>query len=389
MSVPSSRPLHFCRQRRQTINPIILVLGWLVLVIQLSSVASAQGKLGKIGSSVRKQKAAKPTDREQSKPQAKTRQRANNRQPDNHDHDDSPNLGGKLAGIAVAVSPSRPKKKSVNQGQHSHGNSNHHRRDSNRNQSRNRRRRGHRPSFRPPTFIVADPFVPIGQSCGLPPVTVVEPVFVPQPVIVQEPVIVHESVIVREPAIVDETIIVSENDVVIPVGADWFQDSNSKLWATIGNDFDDISSGSFGLLFQAKRGLGLQLSLGTLRESGADFRDHLWLGDANLVYQFVNRSNFKASVGGGLNWLSTTSTYGDWNADAGVNLKFKADLRLTERLTASADSNWGTIGQADYTRTRVSLNRRFDSVDLLIGAEHLSIGGTEINSAFTGFQLRF
>lgn len=384
----SISPLNFLRIRRQVINLAVLFLAGLILMLQLCSIASAQGTLSKIGASVRSAKSTPRASGETATPKPDNRPAPKSSHGDQHHDHEAPNprLGGKLAAVEKAV---RHASIEPDAGKHRRGVNSHQAPSRRHGRSRNRRRLGHQSSFRPPTWIVADPNLPLSPGFVLPPVTVVEPLFVRQPVVVQEPIFIQESVLVHEPIFADESIAMGGQDYVSPVGARWFQDTNSKLWATFGTDFDDITSGNLGVLFQAKRSIGLQVSLGTLRESGADFRDHLWLGDANLVYQFINRPNFKASVGGGLNWLATNSGNNNWNADAGLNLKFTADLKLTKRLTVSADSNWGTLGQADYTRTRVSLNRRFESVDVLIGAEHLAIGGTEINSMFTGVQLRF
>lgn len=169
-----------------------------------------------------------------------------------------------------------------------------------------------------------------------------------------------------------------------PVIENWFQDRTSSLWATLGSDFDGITAGGAGFKFQAPRGLGLEGSVMTLRESGTNFRDNLWLGDLNLVGEIVNRPNVRGRIGIGFNWLADS-----WGSEAGLNLTAGADLKLTERLMVSLESDIGTLGDADFFHARINASRRFDSLEWITGVDHFNIGGAEINSVFTGIQLRF
>lgn len=168
------------------------------------------------------------------------------------------------------------------------------------------------------------------------------------------------------------------------VGTDWFDSTDSRLWASIGSDFDGITIGSLGLQLQAAKGLGLDIGVSTLRESGTDLRDNLWIGDVNLMYQVIRRQRFKTRLGVGVNWL------GDhWGGEAGLNLTAAAELKLGQRWGVSAEGDIGTLGDSDFLHTKVSLNRQFESAEWIIGYERYDIGGTEINSVFTGFGVRF
>jgi len=165
---------------------------------------------------------------------------------------------------------------------------------------------------------------------------------------------------------------------------DWFQNQTSTLWATIGSDFDGITSGGLGARLQAPGSFGLESSVMTLRESFDGYRNHLWIGDVNLTYEILNRQNVRGRVGLGVNWLNDA-----WGGEAGFNLTAGIDLRLTDRVTLALEGDVGNLGDADFFHARVNAARRFENVELMLGVDHFNIGGTEVNSVFTGMQLRF
>lgn len=168
------------------------------------------------------------------------------------------------------------------------------------------------------------------------------------------------------------------------VGQDWFETDISQFWATIGSDFDGITSGGMGLNLQSLGGIGLDGSIMTLRESTESYRDHLWIGDANLVCEVVSGSDIRGRVGLGVNWLSDS-----WGAEAGFNLTAGVDFRLTDRAILSAEGDVGNLGDADFFHGRVNLARRFETCEWMLGVDHYNIGGAEVNSFFTGLLFRF
>lgn len=180
-------------------------------------------------------------------------------------------------------------------------------------------------------------------------------------------------------SIVRESIVVDQN-----FTAGSFQSRSSVFWGTFGSDFDGITSGGVGARIQSPGSLGLELAVMTLRESFAMARDHLWVGDLNFVLPVISGSNVRTRVGLGLNWLSDFL-----GSESGLNLTAGADLKLTDRLVLTAEGDVGNLGDADFFHARVHIARRFETYDLVLGADHYNIGGAEINSYFTGLQIRF
>jgi hypothetical protein len=158
-----------------------------------------------------------------------------------------------------------------------------------------------------------------------------------------------------------------------------------RLTAVGGTDFDDIAFGSFGLLLQNPSGLGVDTSVKMIRESGMDFRDHLYIGDVNVVYEPIATQNFRVRVGVGINWLGDS-----YSGDAGFNMTSGFDLRLTDQILATGEVDFGSIGDADITHARLGLGRLVSqNTEWVVGYDHLNIGGVTIGSAFTGLQFRF
>ncbi len=281
---------------------------------------------------------------------------------------------GKLGRVRDAVRHSKPDKPSRNESHNDNddrGRDRHarDRRDRRKSQSRNRRRnRGCDSGLE---IVLGSIFTPV-----------VEEVHVvhhnPAPVVVSEPAIIYQPVVAP---IVEQPIV--ESDYFVESAHSF--DRVIRLTAVGGTDFDDIAFGSFGLLLQIPGGLGVDTSVKMLRESGMTFRDHLFLGDVNFVYEPLATDNFRMRIGVGINWLG--DSYG---GDAGFNMTSGFDLRLTDRILATGEIDFGSIGDTDITHAQISLGRAISqNTEWTVGYDNLDIGGATIGSAFTGLRFHF
>jgi len=152
-----------------------------------------------------------------------------------------------------------------------------------------------------------------------------------------------------------------------------------------GTDFDDLTLGNFGLLFQNPGGRGLDSSVTVFGESGIDFRDHLTLVDFNRVYELLASHLFRLRAGIGVNWLIDSL-----GSEAGFNLTTGFDWNLAPKWWLTGEVDLGTIGATDLTHAQISLGRSLgQSTSWTTGYSHHDIGGVTIGSAFTGLQFRF
>ena len=168
------------------------------------------------------------------------------------------------------------------------------------------------------------------------------------------------------------------------IGQDWFTSWFMRGNAVAGGGSDDMTLAGVSLLAQIPGAIGLDLGVKTWRENSSAYRDHLWIGDANVVYEFANHQYFRARMGVGINWLSD-----QLGADSGLNLTAGVDVRLTERWVLAVEGDVGTLGAADFLHSQISLARRFDKSELVLGYDYYDVGGVDLQGIFGGLQFRF
>ena len=160
---------------------------------------------------------------------------------------------------------------------------------------------------------------------------------------------------------------------------DWF----SRLTVQGGSDFDGLGQGGIGLLLQPTNSLGLEAAATLFRESGTAFRDHLWLGDVNLLFEPVS-GDVRLRLGIGLNWLG--DAYG---GEAGFNLTAGTDIRLSNRWLLTGEIDYGTLGDSDLFHSQVTLGATFGNRELFAGYNYYDIGGAELDGVIFGLRFRF
>lgn len=148
-------------------------------------------------------------------------------------------------------------------------------------------------------------------------------------------------------------------------------------------DEADVDRSGFGLLLNATAGLGIDTGARIFRESSDDFRDHLWLGDFNIVYELFPNEFVRTRAGIGFNWLS--DAYG---SDAGLNLTLGTEL-FAGPIIFTGEVDMGTLGDADLFHGRLTAAiSNGDHVEFFAGYDFLDIGGTEIRGAVAGIRFR-
>ena len=161
--------------------------------------------------------------------------------------------------------------------------------------------------------------------------------------------------------------------------SDWF----SRFTVQGGSDFDGLGQGGIGLLLQPANSLGIEASATLFRESGTEFRDHLWLGDVNLLFEPIS-GDVRLRFGVGLNWLGDT-----FGGEAGFNLTAGTDIQLTNRWVLTGEIDYGTLGDSDLLHTQVTLGAVFGNREVFAGYNYYDIGGAELDGVIFGLRFRF
>ena len=130
---------------------------------------------------------------------------------------------------------------------------------------------------------------------------------------------------------------------------------------------------------------GLDSSVTMLRESGMSFRDHLYIGDVNVVYEPIVSNSFRLRLGVGVNWLG--DSYG---GDAGFNMTSGFDWKVGQHWIATGEVDFGTLGDTDLTHAQISMGRLInENAEWATGYDYRDIGGVTFGTVFTGLRFRF
>lgn len=177
----------------------------------------------------------------------------------------------------------------------------------------------------------------------------------------------------------------SETALVVPDHEFHFYEPwNVRFGAEYGTDTDDLSRFGFDFVATQLGGPGLDTSLRVLRESGDGFRDHLWLGDFNVMWDLFPTDRLRTRAGVGFNWLSD-----QYGSEAGLNLTLATELRITKRILMTGEVDFGNLGDADLIHSRVTAGFQHGPVEWYAGYDHLDIGGIEIQGVIGGLRFRF
>lgn len=204
-------------------------------------------------------------------------------------------------------------------------------------------------------------------------------VYEPVPVLHYVPPVTDSKVVAAEPVVIQQQPVIAA-----PTFESYFSRWGGRVTAFYGNEFDDLSHGSLAVLFQSPGFLGLDASVSMFRESAGTFRDHLWVGDVNVVYEAINTDDFRARLGVGINWL------GDYyGGDAGANLTFGIDWQIHPDWVVTGETDFGNLGDTDLLHAQLSIGRQFENAEWSTGYDYYDIGGATIGGVFTGLRFRF
>ena len=109
-------------------------------------------------------------------------------------------------------------------------------------------------------------------------------------------------------------------------------------------------------------------------------RDHLGVGDANLVFRFVQHPLTTWRSGIGINWLN------DSDSDVGFNFTYGFDVLPVHPFVWSNEIDMGTLGNASLFRFRTTLGAQWRDGELYTGFEYVDIEDAQIPQMLFGFR---
>ena len=166
---------------------------------------------------------------------------------------------------------------------------------------------------------------------------------------------------------------------------EWTDPWHARFGIQYGIDTDDLSHFGFKLLANRHGGIGVDADARILRESGVSFRDHLWLGDFNIVYELFPSASVRPRAGIGVTWLADRI-----GGEAGLNLTIGTDVKITRNVFFATEADFGSLGDADFFHAQATLGiLQNESVEWYVGYDHLDIGGVRIKSGIAGLRFHF
>lgn len=168
--------------------------------------------------------------------------------------------------------------------------------------------------------------------------------------------------------------------------SEWFCSSNyivasARAQAEYGTNYGDMQS--VGTRLQIDFPLlrtSIESSWTNYYEDLSSGTDHLALGDANLVFRFVQNPRTTWRSGVGLNWLNAS------DGDIGFNFTYGVDVLPVHPVVWSSEIDLGTLGNASLFRIRTTLGAQWLDGELYTGFEYVDIEDAQIPQMLFGFR---
>lgn len=169
--------------------------------------------------------------------------------------------------------------------------------------------------------------------------------------------------------------------------AEWFYRSNDLLASAraqveYGTNFGDLQSvGTRMMVDLPVLRTSLDASWTSYHEDlPAGGTDQLALGDANLVWRFVQNPRTHWRSGIGINWLTGGED------DLGFNFTYGFDVLPIHPVVWSNELDLGTLGHATLLRLRTTIGAQWREGELYTGFEYVDIDHAHLPTLLVGFR---
>ncbi len=166
-------------------------------------------------------------------------------------------------------------------------------------------------------------------------------------------------------------------------------DCSGRCAARLASDFGTNLSGIDWLgtrvLVETTPRLGLDADFRLLSEERFPrANDHLWLGDANLLFRFAQDEMVQMRTGVGFNYLSD-----DYDTNFGFNFTYGGDWYFVKPWVLSAEMDLGWLGEATVVHLRGTVGANWRFAEAYIGYDFYDIGRAQVGGMVAGVRLWF
>ena len=156
--------------------------------------------------------------------------------------------------------------------------------------------------------------------------------------------------------------------------------------AQLFNVYETKNIDRFGgrLVLESASRFGIDTETNYWAESGSIGTDHLWTGDANVVFRFAESEHTQFRAGLGVNWLTDHA-----GTEAGFNFTYGADWFPRKPWTVSTVFDMGTIGGGSLFHNRTTAGVMLGPVEAFAGYDFFQIGSIHFHGPVAGLGWRF
>jgi hypothetical protein len=161
-----------------------------------------------------------------------------------------------------------------------------------------------------------------------------------------------------------------------------------KIWGEFSleyaNDFDDLSRLGANLRVSTASRFEFETNWNAFTQDTAAGRDHLTLGDAEVLYRFAESETIQFRAGLGANWLDDHQ-----GIDAGFNLRYGVEWYPCRPWAVKSLIDLGELGKAGLVHARTTVGASYQRWELYTGYDFLRVGTVQICGPVAGALVRF
>lgn len=147
---------------------------------------------------------------------------------------------------------------------------------------------------------------------------------------------------------------------------------------------DNIDRYGGRLVLESASRFGIDTESNYWVEPGSTGTNHLWTGDANLVFRFAESERVQFRAGVGVNWLADHGA-----AEAGFNFTYGFDWFPRKPWTVSTVFDIGRVGGGSLFHNRTTAGVMLGPVEAFAGYDFFQIGSINFQGPVAGLGWRF
>jgi hypothetical protein len=161
-----------------------------------------------------------------------------------------------------------------------------------------------------------------------------------------------------------------------------------KIWGEFSmeyaNDFDDLSRLGAHLRISTASRFEFETNWNVFTQDSAAGRDHLTLGDTEVVYRFAESETLQFRSGLGANWLEDHQ-----GLDGGFNFRYGVEWYPAQPWAIKSSADVGELGKAFLVHARTTVGASYQRWELYTGYDFLRVGTVQISGPVAGVLMRF